>query len=103
MKRRHCAAAICCLPVLPLSGPALADADDDSWTCRQAGIERQVTLYYPQAPAPLPCRVYYSKPDENALPRALWRARSTDGFCARKARELVERLQSSGWGCTSDS
>lgn len=74
----------------------------DSWTCRQAGLTRQVTLYYPQSPARLPCRVYYSKPDENAIPRALWKARYVESFCTDKARELVDLLQSTGWQCTAD-
>lgn len=98
MNLRHWAAAICLLP-----GLASADlADNDSWTCRRDGIERQVTLYYPQAPSTLPCRVYYSKPDEHVMPRALWRARTTEGFCAARAREFVARLQTWGWGCAGD-
>jgi len=84
---------------LTLAGPI---AVADGWTCEQSGLTRQVTLYYPDAPATLPCEVYYSKPSENALPKRLWSARNEAGYCERKAREFVATLEQLGWSCAAD-
>jgi hypothetical protein len=74
----------------------------DGWTCTQSGLTRQVTLFYPDAPAELPCEVYYSKPSENVLPKRLWSARREAGYCRRKAEEFVSTLGQLGWSCTAD-
>jgi len=74
-----------------------------SWTCQHTGLTRQVTVFYPEAPAPLPCKVYYSKPDENVLPRVLWKAGNQQGYCERKAEQLAEKLRSLGWQCSNDA
>ena len=74
----------------------------DSWTCHKADLTRHVLAFYPEAPARLPCKVYYSKPRENVVPRALWDAESTEGYCDRKAAEFVAVLKSWGWSCTVD-
>ena len=82
-------------------GPA-ADALADSWTCQQEDLTRHVVVYYPQSPARLPCEVFYSKPQENVVPRALWKAANREGYCERKAAEFVAKLESWGFHCALD-
>ena len=87
-------------PVLLLLFLGLAsEVSASTWTCHKAGLTREVVVFYPEAPARLPCKVFYSKPDENVLPRALWEAKYTQGFCEHKAVEFIEKLNSSGWQC----
>jgi hypothetical protein len=73
-----------------------------SWTCQQAGLTRQVLVFYREAPALLPCEVIYAKPDENAMPRALWKAENQQNYCEQKAVEFIKKLRSLGWQCVSD-
>ena len=88
-----------CLPLLlGLASGVCAD----SWTCQNADLTRQVVVFYPQAPARLPCKVFYAKPNENVLPRALWEAKNKQNYCEHKAAEFIEKLSSSGWHCVSD-
>ena len=79
-----------------------SEVSASSWTCQQAGLTRQVGGFYPEAPARLPCKVFYSKPKENVLPRVLWEANHTHDFCERMAAEFIEKLGSSGWHCSID-
>jgi len=51
----------------------------------------------------LPCKVFYAKPGENVLPRALWEAKNTQNYCERKADELIEKLSSLGWRCIGNN
>ena len=74
----------------------------DSWTCHHGGLTRNVVIFYPNAPARLPCKVYYAKPTENAMPRTLWKAENEDNYCDRKAAEFVKRLESLDWQCSID-
>jgi hypothetical protein len=76
-----------------------ATMSDDSWVCEQADLRREVLIVYPAAPEVLPCQVFYSKPDENRLPRMLWEARNTEGYCEEKATGFVRTLESWGWQC----
>jgi len=89
---------VCLLVFSGLSAAASAS----SWTCEEAGITRQVIVSYPEAPALLPCKVFYAKPEENALPRALWESNNTHNYCEQKAVEFVARLGSLGWRCSGD-
>ncbi|HYQ72386.1 MAG TPA: hypothetical protein VET88_10725 [Gammaproteobacteria bacterium] len=83
--------------------PGLAsEVSADTWTCKNAGMTRQVVVYYPEAPARLPCKVFYAKPGDNVLPRALWEAKNTQNYCERRAAEFVEKLGSLGWQCVVD-
>lgn len=75
----------------------------NSWTCQYAELTRNVVIFYPNEPATLPCKVYYTKPDENVMPRTLWRAEHDDTYCERKAVEFIKTLESKGWQCSSDS
>jgi hypothetical protein len=98
MKNPGSGPILCLLVFLVLTSDVFAS----SWTCRNAGLSRQVVVSYPDAPARLPCKVFYSKPDENVLPRVLWEAVNTPGYCERKAAEFVEKLSTSGWHCLVD-
>lgn len=99
LKKRDLSARIV-PPILLMA--AAAGVAADSWTCRQAALTRHVLVYYPQAPAPLPCEVFYTKPGERVMPRPLWEATNTEGYCERKAAGFVRRLASWGWHCTPD-
>lgn len=75
----------------------------NSWTCSYETLTRHVVIFYPNAPAKLPCKVYYTKPNENVIPRTLWKAETDENFCDEKAAEFVSRLESWGWKCRSDN
>jgi hypothetical protein len=62
-----------------------------------------VVIFYPNEPATLPCKVYYTKPKENVMPRTLWKAEHDDTFCKHKAIDLLNNLESHGWQCSSDT
>jgi len=98
LKRSVFTAAACLPGLLGLTDGVLAD----SWACRQADLTRQVVIYYPDSPARLPCEVFYSKPQENVVPRALWKAANREGYCERKAAEFVAKLESWGWQCAPE-
>jgi len=98
MKHLNAGSAVCFLVFLGLT----SDVSASAWTCKQAGLTRQVVVFYPGAPARLPCKVFYSKPDENVVPHVLWEASNTQNYCERKAAEFVDKLSSSGWRCLSD-
>jgi hypothetical protein len=84
------------LPILILPSEIFAD----SWTCHQGALTRNVVIFYPSAPYRLPCRVYYTKPDEDVMPRTLWKAELEENYCQRKASEFVGKLESLGWQCS---
>jgi hypothetical protein len=98
MKYLNFGSPVCLLVFLGLA----SDVSANSWTCQRAELIRHVVVFYPQAPAQLPCKVFYSKPKEDVLPRALWEANNTQNYCSRKAAEFIEKLNSSGWRCSSD-
>ncbi|MES9993102.1 MAG: hypothetical protein ABW098_14180, partial [Candidatus Thiodiazotropha sp.] len=74
-----------------------------SWTCRQAELTRKVVITYPNEPAALPCKVYQTMPNNNAIPRTSWTAEHDDAFCKQKAIETLNNLETKGWECSSDS
>jgi hypothetical protein len=74
----------------------------DSWTCNFGNLTRNVLIFYPAEPNKLPCKVYYTKPDENVMPRTLWRAEHENDYCDRKAAEFITKLKSMGWQCSAD-
>ena len=98
MKRLNYGSPVCLLIFLGLA----SDVSASSWTCQTAELTRQVVVFYPEAPAQLPCKVFYAKPKENVLPRALWEAKNTQDYCEHKASEFIEKLTSFGWRCVSD-
>jgi len=86
---------VCLLVLLGLA----CEVSASSWICHKAELTREVVIVYPEAPARLPCKVFYAKPKENVLPRALWEARNTQNYCEQKAAEFIEKLSSLGWRC----
>jgi len=90
---------VCLLVFLGLASEVSAS----SWTCQKADLTRQVVVIYPEAPARLPCKVFYAKPKENVLPRALWESKNQQNYCEHKAAGFVEKLSSLGWRCFSDN
>ena len=91
--------SLMCLLVFP--GLA-SEVSANSWTCQKTGLTRQVVVIYPEKPARLPCKVFYAKPNENVLPRALWKSNNQQNYCELKAAEFVEKLISMGWRCYRD-
>ena len=87
---------------LPLLLGIFTGVSANSWTCHKADLTRHLLSFYPKAPARLPCKVFYSKPKENVMPRALWESANTSDYCERKAAEFVAKLESWGWRCTDD-
>jgi len=98
MKYLDFRSSVCLLVFLGLASELSAS----SWTCQKADLTREVVVFYPEAPALLPCKVFYSKSKENVLPHALWEAKNTPNYCEQKAAEFIEKLSSSGWRCLSD-
>ena len=80
-----------------------SEVSASSSTCTKAELTRHVIVFYPDAPARLPCKVFYAKPNENVLPRVLWEAENTQNYCEHKATAFIEKLSSFGWHCTGDA
>ena len=72
-------------------------------TCKHTDgdMERIVSVHYLDKESHLPCEVRYQKPTEHpdAGYRVLWHAHRTEGYCERKAKLMVSRLQGWGWQC----
>ncbi len=80
-----------------------AESFANSWTCHYAELTRNMVIFYPNEPARLPCKVYYTKPDENVMPRTLWKAENDDSYCERKTVEFIKKLETRGWQCSGDN
>lgn len=98
MKHLNCGSLMCLSLFLGLT----CEVSASSWTCQNAELTRHVVVFYPEAPSHLPCKVFYAKPNENVLPRALWEAKNTQSYCDDKAAELIEKLTSFGWHCSNE-
>ena len=70
-------------------------------TCTHNDLIREVRVHYRDNDSHVPCEVRYSKPTEMpaASFRVLWHAHNTEGYCERKARLFVGRLEGWGWQC----
>ena len=99
MKYLNFGSLVCLLVFL---GPT-SEVSASSWTCRNAGLTREVIVFYPEAPARLPCKVFYSKPKENVLPHVLWESINTQDYCEHKAAGFIQKLSSAGWRCLDDA
>jgi hypothetical protein len=95
MKYLKIGSPVCLLVFLGVASEVSAS----SWTCQKAEFTREVVVFYPEAPARLPCKVFYAKPNEDVLPRALWEAKNTQNYCEHKAEEFIGKLSSLGWRC----
>lgn len=69
-----------------------------AWICTQGQDTRKVSVEY-ETNSTVPCRVKYQKPESLEYP---WRAERETGYCEAKAAQLVERLRSFGWTCSTD-
>jgi hypothetical protein len=81
-----------------------APAQSEEYHCRRNDLVRRVEVQYADDADRLPCQVVYwrdtERPGEKQVP---WNAQNQVEFCTGKAREMVERLQSSGWSCDRES
>jgi hypothetical protein len=79
---------------------AAASASSEEYQCRRGDMVRRVEVQFAGDADRLPCQVVYwrdtERPGEKQVP---WNAKNEIEFCTGKAREMVERLQSSGWTC----
>jgi hypothetical protein len=63
---------------------------------------RRVEIAVQDPNADVPCEVVYWKDSERPGVRTvLWSAETDAAFCARKAEELVDTLESGGWSCAA--
>lgn len=69
-----------------------------SWQCSHADLVRDIAIEYPDGGA-VPCNVIYSKAMEGYDDQVLWSAMNEEGYCEKKALELVVKLETSGWIC----
>ena len=67
----------------------------------EGNLLRVVGVHYVDETSHVPCEVRYHKPTEHpeAGYRVLWHAHRTEGYCERKAKLLVNRLEGWGWQC----
>ena len=70
----------------------------DSWSCRHDNLVREVHVERTSL-APVPCNVVYKKLTEGFEGQILWSAENDELYCAEKAKQLVAKLESSGWVC----
>jgi hypothetical protein len=62
---------------------------------------RRVEIAVQDPNGDVPCEVVYWKDTEAPGVRSvLWSAQTDAAFCARKAEELVDKLEAGGWSCT---
>lgn len=92
-------------PALILAGLSLlagsvlaAPAESDEYHCRRGDLVRRIEVQFANDADRLPCQVVYWR-DTEGRARTPWHAENQVEFCTRKAREMVKRLQGSGWTC----
>ena len=77
-----------------------APANSDEYHCRRNDLVRRIEVEFAADADRLPCQVVYwadtERPGEKRIP---WNAKNQVEFCTGKARDMVERLQSTGWTC----
>ena len=80
--------------------PAIAAAQDSGkYQCSYGEMVRRVEVAH-EPGVEVPCSVHYYKDTE--MPgeqQVLWSADSDATYCARKAKELVAKLEGWGWDC----
>lgn len=89
-----------------LAAPILAasPAQSEEYHCRRGDLVRRIEVQFADDADRLPCQVVYWKDTERpGRPRTPWNAENQLEFCSRKAREMVERLQSAGWTCDREA
>jgi hypothetical protein len=77
-----------------------AQAVAEEFQCHRGDLVRRIELRLADDADRLPCAVIYWRDTEAAgRPQTLWHAEHELDFCRNKAREMVEGLESAGWGC----
>ena len=81
-----------------------APANSEEYHCRRNDLVRRIEVEFAADADRLPCQVVYwadtERPGEKRIP---WNAKNQVEFCTGKARDMVERLQSTGWTCERES
>ena len=71
-----------------------------NYQCNYGDLQRRVEIFH-ETGVTVPCEVQYFKDTEAPGQReVLWRALNEAGYCEKKAREFVTKLQGWGWSCT---
>lgn len=69
------------------------------YQCSIGDLQRRVEILY-EAGGSVPCEVHYYKETEAENERqVLWRALKEEGYCERKARDFIVKLEGMGWSC----
>ncbi len=86
------------IPLYVLASFALA-AEQERTLCESGEVWHSIQVVYPQGWS-LPCEVHFATPEEK---RVVWNARTAEGFCERKAQEIVQRRMDAGWRCHTET
>jgi hypothetical protein len=93
-------AALCLLATPVLTRPA----NSEGYHCRRNDMVRRIEVQFADDADRLPCQVVYWRDTERPSGKQIpWNANNQTEFCTKKAREMAERLQSSGWTCDLES
>lgn len=86
--------------IAAIAPDAARAATDEAFMCRSQGSERRIELQYVEGPDRLPCEVvYWRDSTKRGEGRPVWEAQNDFGFCVERTRDLVQKLQDSGWSC----
>ena len=71
----------------------------DNYRCTYGDLERRVEILR-EAGVSVPCEVHYYKDSEAPGAReVLWSATNEAGYCERKTKEFIAKLEGWGWNC----
>ena len=99
MPSRRPAPALAALSLVAVSILA-ARVQGEEYHCRRGDLVRRIEVQFADDADRLPCQVmYWRNAASSERPRVPWNADHQLEFCLAKAREMVERLRSAGWGC----
>jgi hypothetical protein len=100
---RRPAPSLAAVGLLAVAGVA-APAQSEEYHCRRDDVVRRIEVQYADDADRLPCRVVYWRDTERPGDRQIpWNAQNQVEFCIRKAGEMAERLQSTGWTCDREA
>jgi peroxiredoxin len=94
---RYVKCSLCYLVALLLVVPTSTYAS--FWSCSRNEHIREVAIEYASL-QPVPCRVVYSKPTEDAKSQLLWMADKVEGYCEEKAIAFIDKLVERNWDCS---
>jgi len=87
------------LPLIVFLPAVAGAATEERVVCESGSVWQTIQVVYPQGWS-LPCEVVFETPEER---RVVWNAKTSEGFCERKAEEIVERRRNEGWTCESET